>query len=207
MNAEEVTTIARSRALAGVAREVAGLLHGPIQTKLVACAMVIDQAAISGDVERVNEALRQAQIVLQQPLPVSGVNDNETLAEVVERKAALWSGLAQITVTIDSDIATTKGPLLNDVATVVEEGIANAIQHGSASEITVAIDQPDDRLDIRIRDNGTGPSNGTPGLGSRILGQLDPGWHIDAEPQGACLHVALRMSHDQSGSPTSQVWV
>lgn len=188
---EEVATIARSRALAGVARDVAGLLHGPIQTKLVACAMVIDQAAITGDVEKVNEALHQARTVLEQPMPVPNENLNETLADVVERKAALWSGLAQITVTIDAGIAHMTGPVITDIATVVEEGIANAIQHGSASEITVAIDQPDDRLDIRIRDNGTGPSNGTPGLGSRILGQLDPGWRLDAELEGACLHVSL----------------
>ena len=211
VKAEEVTTIARSRALAGAARDVAGLLHGPIQTKLVACAMVIDQAAISGDVEKVNEALRQARTVLEQPMPVSGVNDNETLAEAVGRKAALWSGLAQITVTIHSSLAQLTGSIVTDVATVVEEGIANAIQHGSASEITVAIDQPDDRLDIRIRDNGTGPSNGTPGLGSRILGQLDPGWHLDAEPQGACLHVSLnpsslRAAHRKPPVPSSPTW-
>lgn len=207
VKAEEVTTIARSRALAGAARDVAGLLHGPIQTKLVACAMVIDQAAISGDVEKVNEALRQARFVLEQPMPVPGVNANETLAEVVERKAALWSGLARITVTIDSGLAGTTGPLLNDVATVVEEGIANAIQHGSASEITVTINRREDRLHIRIRDNGTGPSDGAPGLGSRILSRLDPDWYLVSEPQGACLHVALRMSHDQSGAPSAEVWV
>lgn len=188
---EEVTTIARSRALAGVAREVAGLLHGPIQTKLVACAMVIDQAAITGDVEKVNEALHQARTVLEQPIPISAVNEHETLAEVVERKAAQWSGLAQITVTIESSIAHMTGPVITNVATVVEEGIANAIAHGGATEITVEIDQREDRLHMRIRDNGSGPSDGAPGLGSRILGQIDPGWHIDAEPQGACLHVSL----------------
>ena len=211
VKADEVTTIARSRALAGAARDVAGLLHGPIQTKLVACAMVIDQAAITGDVEKVNEALHQARTVLEQPIPVPNVNANETLTEVVERKAALWSGLAQITVTIDSDLAGTAGPLLNDVATVVEEGIANAIQHGAATEITVAIDQREGRLHIRIRDNGSGPSDGAPGLGSRLLGQLDPGWRLDAEPQGATLHVSLNTMSLSTAprkplAPSSSMW-
>jgi len=53
----EVSTIARSCALARATRDAANILHGAVQTKLVACAIAVEHAADTGDITAVNQAL------------------------------------------------------------------------------------------------------------------------------------------------------
>lgn len=206
VKSDEVTTIARSRALAGVAREVAGVLHGPIQTRLVSCAMVIDQAALSGDVEKMNEALHQARTVLEQPLPAPVTDEQVTLTDVVERKAALWRGLVNVTIHVDPAAAAINGPEVQDLGAVVEEGIANAIQHGAATQVTVTIAEQDARLAIRISDNGSGPTGGPRGLGSQMLDRLAPGWRLVPGSRGTCLEAEVRRPSELPTAFLDQTW-
>jgi signal transduction histidine kinase len=203
---EEVSTIARSRTLAAMAREAASALHGPVQTKLVACAMAIEHAAASGDVIAVNQALVQARAVLDHPLPELAQRYDSTIAEEVERKVGLWRGLVSVTLEIEPEVASIGGRTAMDVGAVVEEGIANAIQHGSATEVSVAISQRHDDLVICVTDNGSGPKAGRAGLGSKLLDDLVPGWTLGAEPDGTRLTVRLRPFGPESSSHFSQVW-
>lgn len=199
---EEVSTIARSRALAAAAREAAGVLHGPVQTKLVACAMAIEHAAASGDVIAVNQALVQARAVLDQPLPELEQRHDATVAAEVERKAELWRGLVSVTLGIEPVVAAISGRTAVDVGAVVEEGIANAIQHGAATAVAVEIVHHQDRLAIQITDNGSGPMHGPAGLGSQLLDRLAPGWRLEAGPRGACLTATIAHSDAPSHSMT-----
>ena len=188
---EEIETIARSRALAAAAREAAGVLHGPVQTKLVACAMAIDHAAAAGDVIAVNQALVQARAVLERPVPDLAPDRQTTIAAEVERKAELWRGLVTIMADVDPSIAALDGSVAVDVGAVVEEGIANSIQHGAATEITISITPQQGDIVIRLTDNGAGPTLGPSGLGSQLLDRLAPGWRLEAEPAGARLVATI----------------
>lgn len=191
---DEVETIANSRALATAAREAAGVLHGAVQTKLVACAMAIDHAAATGDVVAVNQALMQARAILEQPIASATTNEGATLAELVNRKATLWQGLTDVQIHIDPTVAHITGRFASTVADIVEEGIANAVQHGAAKRISVNISLDSYQLQIVIADNGCGPTGGTPGLGSRMLDALDGSWRLEEIGGGAQLKVSLPMS-------------
>ena len=55
---------------------------------------------------------------------------------------------------------------------IAQEAISNAIKHGQATSVTVAIDESADRLVLTIRDNGNGfqsPPVGASGMGIRIM--------------------------------------
>ena len=208
---EEVATMARSRALATAAREAAGVLHGPVQTKLVACAMAIEHAAEAGDVIAVNQALVQARAVLEQPVPALAADLHSTIAAEVQRKAALWRGLVDITIDLEPAVAAVGGQLAKDVGAVVEEGIANAIQHGAATEVHVSITHQGNQVIIRIVDNGSGATDGRAGLGSQLLDRLAPGWALERTSQGATLHVPLNPMSRSTASrkppaPSSSMW-
>ncbi len=203
---DEVATIARSRTLAATAREAASVLHGPVQTKLIACAMAIEHAAASNDIVAVNNALVQARAVLAHPVPDLAHQEHTTITAEVERKADLWRGLVTVTIDIDAAIATIDGQDALDVGAVVEEGIANAVQHGSASEVAVAITRHANRITICIIDNGSGPTDGTPGLGSQLLDRLAPGWRLDPEGHGTRLTASLSLAHTSEPLPPLNAW-
>lgn len=204
---EEIATIARSQAVAAAAREAAAVLHGSVQTKLNACAMAIDHAAERGDLVAINQALVQARAILDQPVPDLAGASAETLADEVERKAALWRGLVQVVTSVDPGIGSLTGRTASQVGAVVEEGIANAVQHGSASVLEVDVRPKDGRLVVRITDNGSGPTQGVPGLGSRLLDEIAPGWHLDRHADGARLTAALPLPQTSSSQESTSVWV
>lgn len=194
---EAVQLMTTSRQAAQVARESARILHGTVQTRLIACAVAIEQAAESNDTEAYRVALHEAQQILRAPVP--GVERaHTTMAEEVQRKVGLWEGLCSIRVEIDPDVAAMPGRRARDVGRVVEEGLSNAIRHGGAKEIAVRVTEGQvgrapggDGVAVVIEDNGSGPGNGKPGLGSALLDSVSGTWELGATDSGARLHVVL----------------
>lgn len=190
---EEVATIARSEALAAATREAAMALHGPVQTRLVACAMAIEHAAAAGDLASVQAALEHARAILERPL-AEPVREQGSLAEQLARKATLWQGLAQVTVEIDPAVAGLIGSIAEDAAAAVEEGIANAIQHGAATAVTVDVTSARGELVIVVTDDGSGPGGGAAGLGSSLLDRIAPAWTLQALGSRTRLTVPLTLT-------------
>ena len=126
-----------------------------------------------------------------------------TLGEEVERKASLWRGLADVTVSIDPAIAALSGPVASRAGDIVEEGIANAIHHGGARTISVYAAPDEGDLRLRIVDDGSGPAGGTPGLGSRMLTAFALDWSLASTDDGTVLTVRLPLD---SRLPSQGVW-
>ena len=191
---ELVQSIAASRQSAQLARESARILHGSVQTRLIACAIVIEQAAEIGDLDAFQSALREAREVLR--APARGDERSETtLAEEVQRKVGLWAGLCSIDVVIAPDVETMSGRLARDAGRVVEEGLSNAIRHGLAKEIVVQVGLVgvgvEDGVVVVVDNNGTGLSNGHRGLGSSMLDSVSSSWELSALDPGSRLRVVL----------------
>jgi len=187
---ELIESIAASRRVAQLARESARMLHGSVQTRLIACAVAIERASDSRDAEGFRAALHEAHTVLNEPTRFR-TDDEVTLSEEVERKAALWSGLCLITVKIDSSVALEQGRVARDVGRTVEEGLANAIRHGGAGHIRVDVSPADAGVIVVIDDDGSGPVDVTRGLGSSMLDAISENWSLNASQQGAMLRVEL----------------
>ena len=129
LDADLTASIAASRQVAQLARESARILHGTVQTRLIACAVAIEQAAGTRDVDAFQHALSEAHAVLAQPTRFVE-DDTTTLIEEVQRKVGLWSGLCVIDTIVSPDLAASGGRLARDIGRVVEEGVSNAIRHG-----------------------------------------------------------------------------
>jgi len=188
---DEVQAMALSRAIADAAREAGSVLHGSVQTKLVATAMAIDHGVTSGDMVAVNQALMQARAILEQPLASLSTTHQPTIGEEIERKASLWRGLADLTISIDPSISATAGPIAMRAGEVVEEGVANAIHHGHARTIRVFAGSEGADIRIRVVDDGSGPAGGAPGLGSRMLTACASDWSLERTVKGTVLSVGL----------------
>jgi len=193
---EAVQVMTTSRQSAQLARESARILHGTVQTRLIACAVAIEQAAESQDTKAYQVALHEAQRILRVPMQ-SDDRAETTVAEEVQRKVGLWEGLCSIHVDLDPRIAATSGRLARDVGRVVEEGLSNAIRHGGAKEIAVRVTggQPGGGLGgdvvVVVEDNGSGPGSGNAGLGSSLLDSVSQTWELKATGSGARLSVVM----------------
>lgn len=190
---ELIESHAHSRQIAQLARESARILHGGVQTRLIACAVAIERAAATEDVEAFRAALQEAHAVLAGPLN-SSVDESATLLDEVERKVSLWSGLCTIELQIDPSCVDVRGRLARDVGRVVEEGLTNAVRHGGASTIRVEISATDSAVLVIVTDDGSGPEDYSPGLGSLLLDSVSQDWILGAGPTGTRLRVALSLT-------------
>ena len=191
---QQISAIARSKQTAEVAREMSRVLHGSVQTRLVACAMTIDHSSKSGDETTLNLAMLEALSILQAPLPIS--ESEITLGAEVARKLSLWHGLCAFELQIDPRLVDVTNPEPREVGRIIEEGISNSIRHGGASKIAVSVmSGADGSVVVQIDDNGSGiskPSQGKPGIGTAMFASATGGsWSLSSLEQGARLIAAI----------------
>ena len=184
-------SISASVQVAQLARESARVLHGSVQTRLVACAVAIEQASRTQDVEAFRAAMREAHDALVPP--ALGVEDTRRLSEQLERTVSLWSGLCEVQLNLDATLSDVRGPLARDICRVVEEAINNAITHGEASQVVVKINATDGAVDVNVLDYGHGPGEDDPGLGSALFDSLCERWKLTPVPHGSRFQARIRM--------------
>ena len=175
--------------VAQLARESARVLHGSVQTRLVACAVAIEQASQTQDVEAFRAAMREAHDALFPP--ALGAEETLGLREQLERTVSLWSGLCAVHLTIEPTLDEIGGALARNVCRVVEEGINNAITHGEATAVDVSVSEDDGVISVDVSDNGVGPRGDEPGLGSALFDSLCVRWNLLATEQGSSFHAIL----------------
>jgi len=191
---ETIATLVRSQALAEATMDAAIVLHGSVQTQLHACAFTLEEATRRGDLVEVNRALVHARALLEQPNLAPRAATATSIQDALEERIAQWRGLLAVTVSVNEQAEALSGVMAGYVADVVEEAIANAVHHGAATEVLVSVSCDSDELTVQVRDNGTGPSNGAPGLGSRLFSSYGSRWSLQALTLGAVLTVVIPSS-------------
>lgn len=185
-------SIVASAHLAQLARESARVLHGSVQTRLVACAVAIEQASSNQDVEAFRAAMHEAHDALFPP--ALDVEETRPLAEQLEHTISLWSGLCTVGLTVDPSLSALSGAQARDIRRVVEEAINNAITHGEANQIAIGLSHNDGAVVIDLTDNGLGPQCHEPGLGSALFDSVCESWELTAVPQGSRFHGRVATS-------------
>ena len=199
VDAEFLTARVRSQHLADIARDAARVLHGSVQSRLVACAMAIDRASASGDRDALVAALAAAREALEEPLP-ERVAIGGSIADEVSRKVALWGDACAFTVEVEPGASTSAVDPLT-VGRVVEEGLTNAIRHGAATAISVSVGVEVGGVVIVVADDGAGPKEGAAGLGSALLDQATRGdWSLDRMGDQTVLRAHIPASRLPTGT-------
>jgi len=170
VDATETEAQARNRELVRASRTLARYVHGTLQSRLLASALAIEQAERAGDPAGFDRALEQAReaLLLPEVLPSPATE----LATAIDQVTALWQGIAKITVDITQPISPLPSSRITDICLLVEEGVANAMRHGSAQAVAITLaPREDGNIALTIVDDGVGPAGGSPGLGSSIFNQ------------------------------------
>jgi signal transduction histidine kinase len=165
--------------------ELAMLLHGPVQSaiyygshqfsenlSLSAKAKLLDEIA-----DRIREAL-------------GAQADEVNLLQLAEELQEFWQGLCQVDFVMDDEIsdALESDKIAQTVAwDVIKEACTNAIRHGKASSVTIALKLlGSDALGISVRNNGLAIDSGGEilamdaprGLGSKLLDSISISWSL-----------------------------
>ena len=185
---------ARGRELADLARDAARVLHGTVQSRLVACSLAIERALQTDDRAALATALAAAREALDEPLG-DEVRATGSISTEVARKVALWGEVCTFTIHVDPrvDAIAAVDPVV--VGRVVEEGLTNAIRHGAATVVDVDVRLDDASVVVCVRDDGAGPGGGTAGLGSALLEQATLGrWSLARSGNATELRAVIKAS-------------
>ncbi|MGA0221307.1 MAG: sensor histidine kinase [Candidatus Nanopelagicales bacterium] len=189
--------LARERSLAVFARANAEHLHGTVQTTLNACAAAIDQAAASGNAADFARAVDRAITILNtdaylNPTDTAHSPTHEDVTTALQHVRDQWFGLVEISVTVTQ--ASDDPPdseATSRVRRIVEECVANAVRHGGAGHIDIAVEVSENDLSVVVIDDGQGlrpDTSPAEGLGTHLMrAHASGGFSREASSTGGCI--------------------
>lgn len=173
-------------------RETAELLHGYVQNQLMVSALRVKENP--GDADMVREELFDLLDKLEAGTLDIQPND-PYLDAFSERVIELWRGVIDVSLKIESTSELTQREQ-DLVERIVHELISNAHRHGTARSIAIDISITEVNIYFSAEDNGVGPQQGKPGLGSTILSAATTGqWHMSANAVGTHVRGTITRVH------------
>lgn len=184
--------------LAAEKRRVALLLHGPVQGRLAAVALLLKLDNDRDDpVDGGTETRARCRIILDQVMDdltsvVEGTfEEGQPLEDRLAQLSQNWHGIASVTVRMAPDLphVLAGDPGLRQwIFEIVDEGINNAVTHGHATSVDVRVVATPDRVNVMVADNGAGlePTAGH-GLGLSTIGRSPAHLTLTPTPTGGAL--------------------
>lgn len=155
--------------LAAITQKWAEHIHGNLQSKLHAYALVLEQAELSNDSERIEIAVEDIRRVITALDKENEGEESGTLKTEISRRIEPWSGLVEIKVFYEDPIGELVIPANRRLGDCVNEAITNAVRHGEASKILISAKLNGALLNLTVVDNGIGFSQPVLGLGSKVF--------------------------------------
>ena len=151
--------------------DLARYLHGELQAGLVANSLLLERASSTGDTDLARRALRSAADILRQDHALVSRSKISSPQARLDRISSGWRGIAEVSIDLYwiDDLETS---ILNDVIALIDEGVSNAIRHAKATTVSVTGSHLGADLHIKILSNGSGMTEQTPGLGTRLFNEL-----------------------------------
>ena len=174
-------------------RRLASVLHGRVQSQLMAAATHLSQdAARPPEVHVVTRHVREALEALD-TLRDSTEGVVADPAAALDELAAVWSPTMRVSVDHSgADLAGLAPSAMAAVLDIFTEGLLNARKHGEADCVDVVITTPRSQVSVVITDDGCGVDpHPTAGLGWGFLDAMSTDWHIDSGPFESRLTVTL----------------
>ena len=167
-----------------IQRNIATVLHGPVQAAMYAAALRLSQL-------KKPSAKTNSQIKAEIDASVARLSnpdflEGESLLAVLEQIRELWSGLSEIEISISNELnkTLTKRPIVAQcVLEIAREGVSNAVKHGKAKKIAIAIEfaEPEMLMVRVINDGETIAQSAELGVGTALLEDLSHSWSIRSE--------------------------
>jgi signal transduction histidine kinase len=170
------------------AQRVATNLHADVQGQLLAAARRIEQlgedaAARAAELATIDRLLHElpglSMTVPADPVPL------EVRLRALEHR---WQGFVAVRIECAPDVTDVPAALQERAVQAVSEAVVNAARHGLATAVRADIVVVGPGLEVRVADDGIGPRDGAPGLGSAYFAANSGGdWSLVAGPEGGSI--------------------
>lgn len=176
-------------------RRVAQALHSKVQNQLLSAAMRLEESHTSKVDLEAELTLLEATVrnLSEDSLRVI----NEALIATIKRVAKQWQGFLAIEVEGDGELVPQTSTEL--IEHVVTEALSNAKRHGRASEVSFKVTEVNERIVLRIQDNGSFSEQSRPGLGFELFNLVsEHNFHYEGTASGTLLTIPLRIAGSAS---------
>lgn len=164
-------------------REFANYLHGQVQNKLLSVALGLEKGEATK--QQLRESLEMVESILTSLNSSFPSLHSDDIEFEISKMTDQWQGF----LTIEWDIVEGSLNLESGVKVlliqVIEEAISNSVRHGLSRNLKVSFEDSDELKLLSVIDDGIGPRNGKPGLGSSFFGNVSSGnWSLIQLPSG-----------------------
>ena len=176
-----------------VKQDIARYLHGNLQSRVMALGLSLQVREIKDQVS-MDSALSLSQSLLDSPFSEFLAQEDRSLFDEVSFHATKWDGLLNIHVNIEVAESQLSQIQKRAVGSALEEACANALRHGLAKKVEINIYQDGLGVTVAVLDDGIGPRNTPPGLGSRLYNAVATrGWSLKHRPddEGSILELRI----------------
>jgi len=185
----EVAAWAAQEESTRIRKQLATTLHGSVQSRLLAAAVLMRQPSLVFDSGIEDPAIYLSGLMHE--LDAMAVADLRPLIERLAEVTKPWEAL----MTVDTVLGVVVDASLHDrIVHVVEEGLSNAYRHGGAMSVACTVMAEEGCVVVTISDDGSFSGvSGSPGMGSALLDSIAPGrWTLQrSERGGGALRVIL----------------
>ena len=164
-------------------RDFANYLHGQVQNKLLAIALGLEKGTATK--EELSGALSAVESVLESMGSEYELMNTSDLEAAMLRLKSQWLGFVDLGWQVDSSVHAAPERDKTLLLQVVEEALANSVRHGLAKNISVVMRNQGGRSTVEVTDDGLGPRDGKPGLGTSLFRNVSDGnWSLQQQPNG-----------------------
>lgn len=165
-------------------RELAHLIHGRLQNQILGAVLALTKNPESTSPQDLLDEIDRLETEISSPQDVPERNTTAILDDQLEQLSRRWAGIVDVSISPDFPEAMRGEDVMACVA-IAEEGITNALRHGLASAVTITLGEDRGNWSISVIDNGVGPRNGPPGLGTMTLAHhAGKSWSLSPGPSG-----------------------
>ena len=185
-------------------KELAQLLHGPVQGKLASIAMSLNLYLTQDSAKKTSE--REKWIAKARETLYEIVDDIEGTSNFPEGNldisiyltdlSAQYAFLLDIEAKIEPDtkeVLEENAELTDAVQDIVANAVTNSLRHGFSRKVEILLDSPSPHhVRVTVKDDGVGPKVGlTPGFGLNHVISLGGTWTLTENAKGGALLTVI----------------
>lgn len=190
-----IRTISENNETVRLSSDMAKYLHGNLQSRLMASALAIEMAGNAQDSKALLTEIEKAKQSISTPFDQFTSHELGLVSDELSRLMVMWEGILSTELVLASSDEEVSKIDTRNIIHVVEEAFSNALRHGRATEATILLIPTNSGISLTVIDNGIGPRDGSPGLGSSLFNSIaGSNWSLTRGPDGVGAQLNLQIT-------------
>lgn len=190
-----VRSISEDNETIRLSNDMAKYLHGNLQSRLMASAFAIEVAGRAQDSRALTLEIEKARQSIQTPFDQFTSHDLESVSIELQKLLKMWDGILITELNFAGTDEFVSQSATRNIIHIVEECFSNSLRHGLATEVTIVLICTETGTSLTVIDNGLGPREGSPGLGSSLFNSIaGSNWSLTRGPDGVGAQLNLQIT-------------